>query len=50
MKTKDEIVQEMTKLEEEQSLLNFRVTSLKSMIARYVEREEKKNETRKRKC
>ena len=49
MKTKDEIIREMVELEEEQSLLNFRVTNLKSMIARYVEKEDKKNDTRKRK-
>jgi hypothetical protein len=48
MKTKDEIMQEMSELEEEQFLLNSRIVSLKSMISRYVEKEEKKNETRRK--
>lgn len=39
-------MQELSELEEEQFLLNNRVTSLRSMIAKYVEKEGKKNETR----
>ena len=44
--TKEEIIKEMNDLEEESFLFNNRVSSLKSMIARYVEKEDKKNETK----
>lgn len=46
MKTKEEIMNELTELEGEQFLINSRITNLKSMIARYVEKEDKKDETR----